>query len=129
METSRVLARIIGPLLVISAVGVFLNLDTYQRLVQEFGKSLALDYLAGFTALLLGLLVVQFHNLWEARWSVLITVLGWITLVKGATIILFPGFIPNVWYPYATTSPALLLVSLGISLVIGVFLTIKGYRG
>jgi hypothetical protein len=39
METSRILARIIGPLLIIPALGVFLNLDSYQRLIEEFSKS------------------------------------------------------------------------------------------
>jgi hypothetical protein len=129
METSRVLARIIGPILIIPAVGVFLNMATYQRIVEEFGKSLALCYLAGFPALLLGLLILQFHNRWEARWPVIITILGWIALIKGASLILFPGFVGNTWYPYIAASPAVLIVSLGISLALGVFLTIKGYWG
>lgn len=129
METSRVLAKIIGPLLIIPALGVFLNLETYRHLIEEFSKSAALCYLAGYMALLLGLLVVHLHNVWEARWPVVITILGWVAVVKGVAIIVLPGFIPEIWYPFAVESSARLIVPLGISLILGIFLTIKGYRG
>jgi hypothetical protein len=128
MENSRVLAKVIGPLLIILAVGVFLNLETYQHLFAEFCKSAALCYLGGFVALLLGLIILQFHNVWEPRWPVVITILGWIMVVKGVVIIVFPGLILYLWCPPAG-SAALLIFSLGISLVVGVFVTIKGYWG
>jgi hypothetical protein len=128
MENSRVLAKVIGPLLIIPAVGVFLNLETYQHLFAEFCKNAALCYLGGIVALLLGLIILQFHNVWEAHWPLVITILGWITVVKGVAIIVFPGLIPYLWCPYAGNT-ALLIFSLGISLVVGVFLTFKGYWG
>jgi hypothetical protein len=53
-QTSRVLARVIGPLLIIAAVGVLLNLGTYQHMIEEYSKSPSLCYLGGFAALLLG---------------------------------------------------------------------------
>ncbi len=38
-----------------------------------------------------------------------------------------PSFISSVWTPLVATGP--LVVSLGISFVVGVFLTVKGYWG
>jgi hypothetical protein len=128
METPRALARIMGPLLIIPALGVLLNLESYQRLIEEFSKSPGLCYLGGFVALLLGLVMLQFHSNWEARWPVMITILGWITFVKGVALILFPGFVSGLWHPFMT-SAAPLIVSLGISFSLGVFLSIKGYWG
>jgi hypothetical protein len=125
METSRLLARIIGPLLIVPAVGVLANLEAYRPMIAEFSKSLALCYLGGFMALLIGLVLLQFHSKWEAHWPVIITILGWICVFKGVALILFPGFISSFWTPLITPVP--MVVSLGISLVIGVFLTIKGY--
>jgi hypothetical protein len=126
MDTSRVLARIMGPLLIITALGVFLDLKSYQRLVEEFSKSPGLCYVGGFVALLLGLITLQFHSNWEPRWPVIITILGWIAVVKGVALIIFPGFVAGLWHPFMTSS-APLIVSLGISFAIGVFLSIKGY--
>lgn len=128
MEASRILARIIGPLLIVLAVGVFLNMEFYRSLATEFSKSASLRYLGGFIALLLGLIMLQLHNKWEARWPVVITILGWITAIKGALLILFPGLIAGLWSPYAA-APVVLTISLAISCAIGVFLTIKGYWG
>ncbi len=123
METSKILARIIGPVMVIPAIGIFLNFNTYQGMIGEFSKSPSLCYLGGFMALLMGLIILQFHNKWEAGWPVIITILGWITIIKGVALIIFPG---GSWY---VTGPTTLIVSLGISCAVGAFLTIKGYWG
>jgi hypothetical protein len=121
METSKILARIIGPVMIIPAIGIFLNFNAYQGMIGEFSKSPSLCYLGGFMALLMGLIILQFHNRWEAGWSVVITILGWIALIKGVALIIFPG---SSWY---VTSPTTLIISLGISCAVGIFLTIKGY--
>jgi hypothetical protein len=128
METSKILARIIGPVMIIPAIGLFLNFAEYQRLYEEFAKSPSLCYLGGFMALLMGLIILQFHNKWEAGWPVLITILGWITLIKGLVLVLFPASVLNLWHPL-TASPTALIVSLVISGAVGVFLTVKGYWG
>jgi hypothetical protein len=128
METSKILSRIIGPVLIIPAIGIFLNFSAYQGLIGEFIRSAALCYLGGFMALLMGLVILQFHNKWEASWSVLITILGWIILIKGLVLVLFPGAV-IAWWHALTASPVGLIVSLVISCAVGIFLTVKGYWG
>ncbi len=126
METFKILARIIGPVMIIPAIGIFLNFNTYRGMIGEFSKSQSLCYLGGSMALLMGLVILQFHNKWEAGWPVIITLMGWIILIKGLILVLFPGAVIALWHPL-TASPAALIVSLVISLAIGIFLTIKGY--
>jgi hypothetical protein len=128
MDKSKVLAKIIGPLLIIPALGILLNREIYQRMFEEFAKSPSLCYLGGFMALLCGLLVVHFHNVWEARWPVIITILGWLCVVKGAALVLFPGTVAQLWHPF-TGSTVPLMVSSSISCALGVYLTVKGYSG
>ena len=128
METSKILARIIGPAMIVPALGIFLNFNTYQSMIGEFSKSPSLCYLGGFMALLMGLVILQFHNKWEAGWPVIITILGWITLIKGLVLVLFPGSLIHLWHPL-TANPTALIVSLVISCAVGIFLTIKGYWG
>ena len=126
METPRILARIIGPLMIVTAAAVLLHLQTYPRLIEEFGKSAGLCYLTGFMALALGLLILQFHHKWELRWPVLITIYGWIALIKGAALMVAPAEMLNLSHPL-TASTLPLVVSSSISLLIGAFLTFKGY--
>jgi hypothetical protein len=126
MKTPLILARIIGPVMVASAASVLLNLHAYPRLVEEFTKSASLCYLGGFMALLMGLVVLQFHHRWELRWPVLITVIGWLCVVKGAVLMIIPGSMLSLLHSLTATSVPLMVASL-ISLCIGVVLTAKGY--
>ncbi|MCX5794799.1 MAG: hypothetical protein NTY77_04830 [Elusimicrobia bacterium] len=54
-------------------------------------KNAALTYLLGLLALVIGSLIVHYHDIWVGDWPVLITVLGWIAVVKGIMIIAFPN--------------------------------------
>ena len=44
----------------------------------------------GYITFLLGLVTVVLHNLWVWDWRVAITILGWVTLLKGIEKIGFP---------------------------------------
>ena len=44
----------------------------------------------GYITLLMGLVTIILHNLWVADWRVVITILGWSTMIKGITKIGFP---------------------------------------
>ena len=127
METSKILARIIGPTMIVPAIGMIIKFAEYQRLYEEFSKSPSLCYLGGLMAFVLGLVVLQFHNRWGAGWPVLITIIGWIALIKGLILMLFPWSMLSMWQPI-TAGPAL-MISMTISCAVGVFLTIRGYWG
>jgi len=90
MELSISIARVMGPLLVIVSLGLLLNMKRYQSLISDFFKNEALIFLSSFIALAVGLILVMKHNYWVASWEVLVTVLSWIILLKGALAILFP---------------------------------------
>lgn len=128
MHSSLFLARIIGPLLMIVAVGILLNVKTYQQMGEEFYRGFALRYLGGFLALLFGLLIVEFHNVWEVRWTVIITVIGYIGVLKGALLLVAPGLVSKLSDVY-TKNPKLLIVNSIIVLVVGLVLTVKGFWG
>jgi hypothetical protein len=43
-------------------------------------------------ALVFGLLIVMFHNVWVGSWEVIITILGWLALLKGVVLLVQPEF-------------------------------------
>jgi len=47
----------------------------------------------GYNTLLLGLVTVVLHNVWVWDWPVVITIIGWSTLIKGFLKIGFPEII------------------------------------
>ena len=82
MQSSIFLAKLLGPYCIIVAVGILFNRKIYQKLMEDFCKSTALIYMGGVLALFFGLLIVLFHNVWVGGWPVVITVFGWLGLLK-----------------------------------------------
>jgi hypothetical protein len=90
MDSSIFLARLIGPLLVVIGAGLLVNRDNYRTLAREFLDSPALIYIAGLIAFVAGLSFVLTHNVWVLGWPLVITLLGWLTLIGGIVRIVFP---------------------------------------
>ena len=126
MENSVVLARILGPFFIIVAVSVYFNAATYQNIVAEFSESSALVYFGGIVALVFGLIIVQFHNAWAVQWYLLITVLGWLSILKGAALLIFPSTMKRL-SPRYRNHRFVVMVHGTVCLAIGVFLTGMGY--
>ena len=90
MQTSIFLARLLGPALLIMGAGILINQAYYRGMTREFVASRPLFHLAAVVGVVAGLAIVLVHNVWEPNWRVLITLLGWINLVRGALSILLP---------------------------------------
>lgn len=58
--------------------------------VKEFEKSPTLTILSGYIAIIFGMILVSYHNVWVKNWTVLITIISWIMLVEGIIIVLMP---------------------------------------
>ena len=128
MENSIFLAKILGPYCIIIAAGILFNLESYQKLIEDFCKHSALLYLGGILAFLFGFLIVLFHNVWVADWPIIITIFGWGGLIKGAWLILFPSRLIKL--TKACDEDTILLLTLLFvitSTVFGIFLTFMGY--
>lgn len=126
MENSIFLAKILGPYIIIVALAFLFNPKTYEKVMEDFCRNSALVYFGGVFALLFGLLVVSFHNLWVADWQVIITIFGWVGLIKGVWLILFPNTVAKFTQAYQKKT-TLLTLSLAIALLLGILLAVKGY--
>ena len=126
MGNTMFLAKILGPYMIIVAIGIMLNLKFYQEMMEDFFKNRALIYLGGVLALIIGFLIVLSHNVWVAGWQVIITIFGWGGLIKGVWLIVFPNSVGKLTKAYQR-KPGLLVVHLLVILALGVLLTIKGY--
>ncbi len=100
MELSILIAKIISVVYLSVAVGGIFSADHYRRLKDDMFKNTALTYFMGFTAVIIGSLMVNYHNIWEKNWTVLITIMGWLALIKGVLIIAFPRFFQSFSKPF-----------------------------
>src|SRR5262245_22830986 len=90
MTTSIFLARLIGPVFVLVGIGMFANRAAYQAMAHEIVASAPLIYISGVLAFVAGLAIVLNHNVWAADWRIIITLIGWLALLRGAMRVVFP---------------------------------------
>lgn len=124
MDSSQLIAQMLGLVYLVVAVGIAFNPDRYKKLCKEFTSSIGLGYIGGVLALLTGYLIITFGpNTWEASYEGLITLIGWMALVKGVLYIVRPEVLKDVgsWW-----TKNLQLATL-IALVLGLALSYYGY--
>lgn len=129
MDISFVLARIIGITMTILYAGAIINFKFLQRSVQTIEEQPILLYLAGFIALTLGVLVIEFHNLWVWDWRVIITVLGWLLLIDGSMGLLMPGAAQRVGRALLVRNANLAFLECILMLFVGLYLSVMGFWG
>jgi hypothetical protein len=126
MPSSIFIARLAGPVLAWIGLAILLRPAAFRLVLQSFMASPAILYLTGFLALIGSMALILVHNLWVADWRLLITVLGWVGLVKGAVIILQPQSILSLGRVFAARRNAV-LVTAAANFVIGLILSYFGY--
>ena len=120
-----IIAQILGLFISIISVGVLINTAIYRRMVEEFTESPALCHLGGLLSLFFGLFILIFHNTWEKDWTTIITIFGWLSVIKGTLLIAYPKSVSQLsWIPHSDK----VLRYVGVMyLLLGLFLTVKGF--
>jgi hypothetical protein len=109
METPVFIARIFGIFYLVAAAGLLLNRQFYKKFMEDYTKNTALVFFSGMFALIVGACIVLYHNVWTANWTVIITLLGWIALFKGAWIIIFPNSTSRLMQYYQVNENLLII--------------------
>ena len=89
MELTLFLAKFWGSLLML--LGAMSVSAGFLKKVIEYTEDKTITVSTGYITMLLGLVTVVAHNVWVWDWPVVITVLGWSTLIKGVMKVGFPS--------------------------------------
>ena len=92
MDLSIFLAKFWGLYLTITCAAMFFNRKFILEHVDHFANLYFIIF-SGFVSLLIGILSVLIHNVWVFDWRVLVTIIGWLALLKGIVRVLFPEFV------------------------------------
>lgn len=91
MDLSLFLGKIVGLYLVLVGVALLWNREFFLAAAMEAVKSKAIMLIGGSVAFVIGALMVFSHNVWSTDWAVLVTIFGWVALLKGVVLFLFPS--------------------------------------
>ena len=125
MTNSEFIAGLIGPVLLAMAVSVMINRSAFEAMISEIEHNMLVIVLAGLALLVAGLAIVRVHNIWDG-WEMIITVAGWLAVIGGLIRILFAPRLAHLAKSMASSS-TLLTVAMATMLLVGLFLTGKGY--
>lgn len=126
MELSFFLAKVVGIFVLIKAIAMIMKRKETNDVVEDFFKDKTLLMFAGSFELIIGLLIVNSHNIWVNGWPVIITILGWMMVIEGTFIAVSPTkkvvkvfkvLMSKRWYTIWTI----------VALVVGVYLTYVGF--
>jgi hypothetical protein len=126
VPSSTYLARLIGPVLAVVGLSMLLRPSSYLAVVADILRSPGLLYFASVLGLLGGVALVLAHNIWTADWRVIITLLGWLSILDSASWLLLREQVERFWSPLIA-SPILPLWGGGLVLLIGAVLSYFGY--
>ena len=126
MSSSKFIARLIGPVFVVSGIAMLWNRGSYPDMIEEFLHSPALIYIAGFLALLGGLAIVNVHNSWRWGWPLIVTVIGWLAVVGGTFRMVAPQYVQTLGSAIFAHSAVVIVIAI-LSVALGGFVSFKGY--
>lgn len=126
MGTSVFIARIFGLCYLIIGACLLYNRKAFKRVMEDFCKNAALVFYGGIFALVIGVVLILTHNEWAANWTVIITIIGWIALIKGIWIIAFPDSVSKFMQVYQRNENLIVVHAIG-ALVFGAVLAYFGF--
>jgi hypothetical protein len=131
MSTSTYIARLMGPLLLTLGLGMVFGLasspGTYMTMMKQFAGEPSFVFIVGMLALVAGLAIVNAHNVWVRDWRVIITILGWLAVIRGILSLLFPVRLHGV-AERVLVDPTGPTIGAVITIVLGALLTWVGYE-
>ena len=127
MQASLVIAQILGPMYVIVAVGLVANAAAYRQIFEAFYDSPSMAYLGGLIALIFGLVILAFHHAWPMDWTMIVTLIGWLALIKGSLLVVWPSAVRRLSRPLMAHLVRRRIWAV-FPLALGLFLSVKGYE-
>jgi hypothetical protein len=90
MNTSFYLAQLLAPILIFGGVSLLVNRKELKKSAEDFFSSSIASMYVGLFALFIGLFIAVSHNVWDGTWRSVITLLGWIIIVKSVFLLISP---------------------------------------
>lgn len=89
-SVSAFFAQVIGFYLIFICLSMLLQPQRFKKIMTEVLGHTASLFICSATNILSALVILVPHNIWVASWPLLITLIGWLGLIKGVFSLFFP---------------------------------------
>lgn len=124
MALSNYLAELWGISIIVVALALLIKEKHLKRLFASIETEDNL-FLWGVISLVIGVAMILSHNIWVQGWQVIITIFGWLALIKGLSLLFMPEMAKE-WSKKAENA-SFLPFALLIAVFIGLVLTYLGF--
>lgn len=114
------IAEVMGIMMVGLGLSILFNKKTVMSVLEEATRSLGQLWTWGLVTLVMGAVVVTLNNVWSSGLQLLVTILGWLMLIKGLYIVILPNLAASM-YKKANKGAVMIIAGL-ILLVLGLVL-------
>lgn len=128
MELSIFLARFFGIYLTILAFFYFLRRDYIKIAAEKIFDNEGLVIITAIISLIIGLLIVLSHNVWEFNWRLTLTLIGYLALLKGLVRLFVPHHADKKLLLKLLQKDNPIYMGI-ICLILGFFLIYEGFLG
>jgi hypothetical protein len=87
---TRMMARVVGPYLVIIAATAALRPTDMRTMTSQFEANPLWAWVVGAFILLLGLVAIALHPYWRGAAAILVSAVSWLVAIKGLFLVAFP---------------------------------------
>lgn len=124
MNLVNYLADIWGISIVVISLALLIKEGHLKQLFAKINTEESL-FIWGFVTFVIGIAMVLAYNVWVQGWQVIITILGWLTLLKGLCLL----FTPEVFKKWAKKIETAQFIpyALVVLVVIGLVITYFGF--
>lgn len=123
---TRGFAKGVGLFLVLFGIGIVMRTTTLWALLPAFFQDGALVFVTAVFGLSIGCAMVAAHHHFGSLAAIIITIFGWITLIRCAILLIAPTFISSI-ASMAMQIPAIPLIPAAIAVLIGAYLSFVGW--
>lgn len=123
---SLILAKILGLYFLAIGLAFLINPERFKRLFPQIAKDENFLLLGAIMALFIGATIISLHNEWSLGWPLIITLLGWWSLIKGFVLLSYPESIQWSSFIQNQSETTYRIISL-LYMVLGAFLLYKGW--
>ena len=125
-HSTRMFARVLGPFLMISCGAAAVRASDMRPLVTGFGANPVWPWITGAFTLVGGLIVVALHQCWRGAAAVVVSVMGWLVVLRGLLLLAFPTAFMSMANSMLAASALWRTVCVCFALV-GLYLTYVGW--
>ncbi|MFZ1177671.1 MAG: hypothetical protein WAO15_15645 [Mycobacterium sp.] len=93
---TRFFSRVLGPFLVIVDVTAVARASDMQTLLSQFEANSMWAFVSGAFILLFGLIIVAAHQYWAGAAAIIVSLLGWLIVLRGLLLVAFPKVFVSV---------------------------------